>query len=110
MVSLEEFAKLDIRVGRIVAVEDHEKARKPMYKLTIDFGPEMGQRTVIAGIKDRYEKEELMNKKIACVVNLDPKKIAGVESQGMILAAEDELGTLSLLTADRDIKEGSRVR
>ncbi len=110
MVTFEEFAKLDIRVGKILQIEDHEKARKPMYKLLIDFGQEIGQRTIIAGIKARYPKEELKDKKVVCIVNLDPKVIAGEESYGMVLAAGDDMETLSLLTVDKDIQEGSRVR
>jgi methionyl-tRNA synthetase len=109
MVTFDEFAKLDIRVGKILNVEDHEQARKPMYRLTIDFGPEIGQRTIIAGIKPWYPREELINRKVVCVVNLDPKSIAGVESHGMVLAADDS-ENVTLLTIDKDVKEGSRVR
>ena len=90
MVGIDTFSSLDIRIGRITNVEDHEGARKPMYKLTVFFGDGIGSRIVVAGIKDRYRKEELINKKIACIINLDPKVIAGIESQGMILAAGEE--------------------
>ena len=110
MATFDEFAKLDIRVGKVLNVEDHEKARKPIYKLTIDFGPEIGQRMIIAGIKPWYQKEELINRKVVCIVNLEPKTIAGIESQGMALAAEDSTGTISLLSVDRDLLQGSRVR
>ncbi len=110
MVTFDEFAKLDIRVGKVLNVEDHEKARKPMYKLTIDFGPEIGQRQIIAGLKASYSKDELMNKKVVCIVNLDPKVIAGTESQGMVLAAGENADAISLLTVDRDIEQGNRVR
>jgi export-related chaperone CsaA len=108
MASIETFSALDIRIGRIVAVEDHEKARKPMYKLTVDLGRELGIRTIVAGIKAYYSREELMNKKIACVVNLDPKIIAGVESRGMLLAAGEE-DEISILVPDKDVAEGSRI-
>ena len=67
MVTYDEFAKLDIRVGKILNVEDHEQARKPMYKLTIDFGAEIGQRQIIAGIKASYSRDELMDKKVVCI-------------------------------------------
>ncbi|MCL4364718.1 MAG: tRNA-binding protein [Candidatus Marsarchaeota archaeon] len=107
MVGIDTFSSLDIRIGRIMNVEDHEGARKPMYKLTIFFGDEVGSRTVVAGIKDKYRKEELIDKKIACIINLDPKVIAGIESQGMILAAGEE--DVAILVPDRDMKEGSRV-
>lgn len=110
MVSLEEFKNIDIRIGKILEAKVHETARKPMYVLRIDFGGELGERTLVAGIRDRYAKEELEGKKIACIVNLDPKQVAGVESKGMILAAESGDGSLSLLVPDRDIEQGSKVR
>lgn len=107
MVSIDTFFALDIRVGRITGVDDHEGARKPMYKLTVFLGDELGNRTIVAGIKAKYTKEELINKKIACIVNLDPKVIAGIESQGMVLAAGEE--EIALLTPDRDMPEGSKI-
>ena len=108
MVDIEAFSAFDIRIGRILSVEDHEKARKPMYKLTIDFGSEIGIRTIVAGIKSDYSKEELIDKKIACIVNLDPKIIAGVELQGMLLAA-GETGSIAILVPDKSAEEGSKV-
>lgn len=103
-----EFAALDLRVGRIIAVEDHERSRKPMYKLTVDLGQEIGMREIVAGIKTHYSKEELMNKKIVCIVNLDPKVIAGTESWGMLLAAGEE-DRIAILVPDKDILEGSKI-
>jgi len=108
MVSIDAFSDIDIRVGKIVDVQDHEKARKPMYKLTVDFGAEIGKRTIIAGIKSFYSKDELLNKKVICVVNLDPKMIAGVESQGMLLAA-GEIEKVAVLVPDKDMDEGSKI-
>ena len=108
MVTIDEFKNIDIRVGKILEANMHEKARNPMYILRIDFGGEIGERTIVAGIRDRYTKEELEGKKIACVVNLEPKSVAGVVSNGMILAAESG-ETLSVLVPDRDIEQGSRV-
>ncbi len=107
MVSLETFSALDIRIGKIVNAEEHEKARKPMYKLTVDFGSSIGTRTIIAGIRDQYGKDELLGKKVACIINLEPKIIAGVESQGMMLAAGEE--KISVLVPEREVDEGSRV-
>jgi len=107
MASLEEFNKIELRVGKVVSVEDHPTARKPMYVVRLSFG-ELGERTVVAGIKDHYSKEELMGKKIVCVFNLEPKAVAGIQSNGMLLAAEDDI-TVSLLTVDKDVKEGSLV-
>ena len=108
MANLDYFNELNLRVAMILGVEDHEKARKPMYKITLDLG-ELGQRVVVAGIKEHYSKEELVGKAVICVANLEPKQIAGVESHGMLLAAEDENG-VSLLTIDRTVKAGSAVR
>jgi export-related chaperone CsaA len=108
MVTIEEFKNIDIRVGKILEASVHETARNPMYILRIDFGSEIGIRTIVAGIRDRYTKEELEGKKLACVVNLDPKRVANVESNGMILAAESD-GKIALLVPDRDIEQGSRV-
>lgn len=108
MVTIEEFKNIDIRVGKILEAKVHEKARGPMYILRIDFGSEIGERTIVAGIRDKYATDELEGKKIACVVNLDPKSVAGVESNGMILATDNE-EVLSLLVPDRDIEQGSRV-
>ena len=109
MVTIDDFARLDIRVGVIRSVEDHSAARKPMYKLSVDFGVEMGIRTIIAGIKDYYPVDELSGKKIVCLVNLDPKDIAGIKSEGMLLAAEDVNG-ISVLVPDKDVLEGSKIR
>jgi len=108
MVGIEEFNSIDIRVGKVVEVNDHATARKPMYVLKVDFGGETGERIIVAGIKDRYTKEELLGKKVAFVVNLEPKSVAGVVSNGMVLAAESA-DALALLVPDRDIEQGSRV-
>ena len=109
MVSILDFNNFDIRVGKILTAEVHEAARKPMYKLTIDLGPEIGVRNIVAGIAVQYTKEELIGMLVVCIVNLDPKIIAGAESQGMILAAGDE-EKISILTPIREIAVGSRVR
>lgn len=108
MATLDDFSKIDIRIGRVENVEDVEKARKPIYKLTIDFGQEIGTRTILAGIKDFYTKEELKGKQIACIVNLEPKVIAGIESQGMILAGDGESGP-AVLMPSKEAALGSRV-
>jgi len=109
MVSIKEFMNIDLRVGRIIEVTEHDKAKKPMYKLKVDFGKDIGVRQIIAGIASVYKKEELEGKLIVGVVNLDPKEIAGEVSNGMLLAAESEDGTLSILTTDKQISEGSIV-
>jgi len=97
-----------LRVGKIINVMAHEQARKPMYIVTVDLGEGIGIRTIVAGIRDQYKPEELVGKLIVCIVNLKPKNVAGIESQGMLLAAEDN-GVISLLTPSREVKPGSKV-
>lgn len=108
MITLEDFQKLDMRVGRIVDVKDAE-TRKPMYVLKIDFG-ELGIKQAIAGIKPYYSKEELSNKKFVFVVNLEPKKIANILSECMILAASfSDKERVVVLQPERDIEIGAKV-
>ncbi|MEM0086969.1 MAG: tRNA-binding protein [Candidatus Micrarchaeaceae archaeon] len=107
MISIDDFKKVELRAGTIKNVEDHEAARKPMYKLTVSFG-ELGDKTIIAGIKGVYSKDELMGKQIICVFNLAPKNVAGVASEGMILAAEDS-NVLSLIVPEKRVADGSQV-
>lgn len=89
------FSKLDLRVGKIVNIKDHPNADK-LYMLQVDLG-EIGKKVLVAGIKPHYTKEQLKNKKIVVVNNLKPAKIRGVKSNGMLLAAEDNENTVSLL-------------
>lgn len=105
--SIEDFRKIEMKVGRIASVEDIPAARKPMYKLSVDFG-DGASRQCVAGIKDRYSKEDLIGKVVVAVVNLEPKSVAGVISECMLLAAfnEDEL---SLLSSDRAVPLGTKV-
>ena len=109
IISFDEWQKLDLRVGKIIEVEDIEGADK-LYKLTVDLGSEIKERTVCAGIKPYYSKEELKDKEIILFVNLAPRKLRGIESQGMILAAvnKDE-NKVVLISPERDIKVGSKV-
>jgi len=107
IISFEDFQKLNLRVAEIVEVEDIEGADK-LYKLKIDVG-ELGQRIICAGIKEFYSKGELQNKKIIIVENLAPRKMRGIESHGMLLAA-DENGKPTLIVPEKDVKLGSKVR
>ncbi|MEM5802148.1 MAG: methionine--tRNA ligase subunit beta [Candidatus Aenigmatarchaeota archaeon] len=106
-ISFQEFQNLDIRIGKVVKVEEIPKS-KHLYKLIVDFGAE--QRQAIAGLKDYYSPQELEGKKFVFIVNLERRKIMGEESQCMILAAEDEAGNVVLLKPEKDIVEGSKVR
>jgi len=106
LVSIDEFGRLDIRVGKIVAAEGVPKSKK-LLKLNVDLGAE--KRTIVAGIAEHYSPEDLVGKSIAVVANLEPVKLMGVTSEGMLLAAEDERG-ISVFTPDKPVKPGSKVR
>lgn len=103
-----DFEKLDLRVAEINKVEDIEGADK-LYKLSIDVG-ELGERVICAGIKKHYSKDELKGMKIIIVANLAPRKLKGIESQGMLLAASDkEHKKVILLIPEADIETGSKI-
>ena len=106
MIPFNDFKKLDIRVGRILDVSNHPKADK-LLVLKIDIGNEV--RTIVAGIKNYYEREELMDKKVVIVANLEQKELRGIKSEGMILAAVKN-DKVILITPDEDIKEGAAVQ
>lgn len=106
-VSFEDFKKLDIRVGGVKDVQDIEGS-KNLIKLIVDFGNE--ERQAIAGLKNYYARENLIGKKFVFILNLERKKFMGVESQCMILAAEDDNGNIVLLQPEKDIEAGSKVR
>lgn len=108
-ISYDDFSKLDLRVGRILKVDDHPKADK-LYVITVDLGEEK-PRTVVAGLKGKYAKEALINKKAIFVANLAPRDLRGVQSHGMILAAATtDDSQVFFLQPEQDIKEGSKVR
>lgn len=104
LITMEDFQKLDLRVGKILAAENIKKSDK-LLKLTVDLGE---TRTVVAGIARYYKPEELIGKTVILVANLQPTKLMGIESQGMVLAAEGAHG-ISLLTLDREAQVGSKV-
>ena len=99
-----EFQKMDLRVGEIQTVEPVPKSKK-LLKLTVDIGE---QRTVVAGLAEHYTPEDLVGQQVVLVANLQPAKLMGVESQGMVLAAQDESG-VHLLRPGRNTRPGSRV-
>jgi len=105
MIKFEDFQKLDLRVGKIVEAERVEGSEK-LIKLKVDIGGE--ERQLVAGIGKVYSPEDLIEKEIIVVANLEPKVLFGIESQGMLLAAEDG-DTVSLLMPDKEVKPGSRV-
>jgi methionyl-tRNA synthetase len=105
-VTFDHFKTMDLRVAEIKSCEDIEGADK-IYKLTIDMGEE---RTVVAGIKQFYSKEELIGKKVVVVSNIEPRTLRGITSHGMLLAAStDDKSSLTLVTLDKSIPNGSKV-
>jgi methionyl-tRNA synthetase len=101
----DQFSRIDLRVAEIVAAESVPKSKK-LLKLTVSLGSE--QRTVVAGIAEHYRPADLVGKKVVIVANLEPARLMGIESQGMVLAASTAEG-LSILTLDRDLPPGAKV-
>lgn len=105
-VTIDDFSKLDIRIGTVVAAEKMEKSDK-LLKLTINSG--IDTRTILSGIAKHYSAEEMVGKQVTFIANLAPRKMMGLESQGMILSAEDADGKLKLLQPDRGVQPGSTI-
>ena len=103
-----QFGAVDMRVGRIVAVEEFPEARVPAWKLRIDFGPELGTRTSSARITN-YSRDQLEGTLVAAVVNFPPKQIGPVRSEVLVLGAVDDHGTVLLLRPDGQPALGSRI-
>lgn len=101
MATIDDFQKLDIRVGKIIEVDDFPEARKPAYKLKIDFGPEVGIKNSSVQIVALYGKEELMGKLVLGVVNFPPRKIGPFESEVLTLGVPDKEGRVILITPDK---------
>jgi methionyl-tRNA synthetase len=106
LIGIEEFGRVQLRVGRIIAAERVEKSDK-LVKLQVDIGTETRQ--VVAGIGKHYSPEQLLDRSIVIVANLKPAKLMGIESQGMLLAAGAG-DVLSVVTPDREIKPGAKVK
>ena len=107
-IKFSDWQKLDLRVGKIKAVKDHPNAEK-LYILLVDIGPIEQNIQLVAGLKEHYAKDELMNKKVIVFRNLEPAVIRGEESAGMVLAAVKEK-KVTLITPDKDIDIGARIQ
>lgn len=105
MINLNEFKKIDLRIAKIISAEKIENSEK-LLKLEVDLGSE--KRQIVSGIAEVYEPENLIGKEIILVANLEPKVIMGVESHGMLLAANQD-GTPVLLNVDREVAPGSTI-
>ena len=108
MIDFDDFARVDMRVGRVVAVHDFPEAHKPAWRLEIDFGPELGTKTSSAQIK-HYARGELEGRLVVGVVNLRPRRIGPVVSEVLVLGAMDEAHGVVLLQPDRDVTLGDRI-
>jgi tRNA-binding protein len=107
-ISFDDFLAVDMRVGRVLEVHDFPEARKPAWKLTIDFGPEVGVKRSSAQIAN-YEREQLEGRLVAAVVNFPPRQIGPFMSEVLCLGASDDEGRIILLAPDTDVPLGSRI-
>jgi tRNA-binding protein len=105
---VEALETLDLRVGRIVRAEPNERARKPSYKLWIDFG-HLGEKRSSAQLRARYQAEALVGRLVVAAVNLGPRNIAGFTSEVLVLGLPDESGEVVLLAVEREVPLGGRV-
>ena len=106
-VSFDDFSKMDIRVAKVIAAEKVSKTKK-LLKLTVDTG--IDKRTIVSGIAEYYTPEEIVGRDVLVLVNLSPRELKGIESQGMILSAEDSEGRLVLVQPMAEISAGSPVK
>jgi tRNA-binding protein len=107
--SYAEFERVDIRIGRVVEVLDFPEARKPAYKLRIDFGPELGIKKSSAQATNHYAKADLLNRLVVAVVNFPPKQIGPYMSEVLTLGVPDGEGAVVLLIPERDVPLGGRM-
>lgn len=108
-ISYDDFLNVDIRVGTIIDAQDFPEARKPAYKLVIDFGQELGERKTSAQITTHYSKEDLIGKQIAAVVNFPEKQIGPFMSQCLTLGFSDQDGGIVLVSPDQKVPNGGRL-
>ena len=109
MITYDDFAKVDIRIGKVIEVEDFPEARKPVYKLIIDFGSEVGTKKSSAQIVKHYSKSDLLNRLVLGVVNFPPKQIGPFISEVLTLGVADENGDVVLLSPDKEAPLGSKM-
>ncbi len=109
MATIEDFRKLDIRVGRILEVQDFPEARKPSYRLRIDLGEEIGIKRSCAQLTANYSKEELTDRMVLCVANFPPRQIGPAVSEVLTLGVPDDNNECVLIAPDRDVAPGGRL-
>lgn len=109
MATFDDFLKVDIRVGRILEVEDFPEAKKPAYKLKIDFGPEIGIKQTSAQLTKLYKKEDLIGRQVTAVINFPPKQIGKFTSEVLVLGVVCDNGEVILLQPEREAPLGKRI-
>jgi tRNA-binding protein len=109
MISYDDFIKVDIRVGRIVNVEEFPAARKPALKLFIDFGAQIGIKKTSAQITNLYSKENLIGKQVLAVVNFPPKQVGSFMSEVLVLGLSDESNAIVLVGPDQEVPNGQKL-
>ncbi|MBU0635638.1 methionine--tRNA ligase subunit beta [Candidatus Micrarchaeota archaeon] len=107
MASFSDFQKIELKVGKVLKIEDIEGKDK-LYKLEVDTGDEK-PRTLVAGLKEFYSKEQLTGKQIIVVTNLDPKPLAGIVSEGMLLATKNKQNGYSVVTVEDEVQPGAQI-
>ncbi|RGE42938.1 tRNA-binding protein [Comamonas testosteroni] len=108
-ISWNDFMKVELRVGRVLQAEVFAEARKPAYKLLVDFGPELGQRKSSAQITAHYQPEELVGRLVAAVVNFPKKQIGPLMSECLVTGFHDANGAVALCVPDKDVPLGTRL-
>ena len=109
MIDFNDFLKVEMHVGTIIDVEDFPEARKPAFKLKIDFGEKIGIKKSSAQITDYYQKSDLLNKQVVAVTNFPPKQIANIISEVLVLGSVEQDGKVVLLQPERNTPNGSKI-
>ena len=108
-IAFDDFMKVDVRVGQVLAVDPFPEARKPAWKLTIDFGPDIGVKKSSAQITVHYTRDQLLGRKVAAVVNFPPRQIGPFMSEVLTLGFPDAAGEVVLIGVDREVPLGGRL-
>ncbi len=109
LITYDDFARIEIRVGTVVRAEPYPEARKPAIKVWIDFGPEIGERKSSAQITEHYDPATLLGRQVAAVVNFPPRQIGSFQSQVLMLGFPDEAGAVVLVRPDLPVPNGGRL-